>query len=232
MVGAYRYHANFLEHHTMDGRELMVRALQPGEAHTVADLFARLSPQSRYWRFFGTKHALSVDDLRRLTAVDPDTHLALAVVASDGRPATLAIARCVRDSPTDPCAEVSLAVADAYQGRGLGRLLLAHLVLAAQERGITRLSLLLMPDNTRMRTLLAQPNWSVRFARDHELLIAELPVPEVARLLRHDAAGVGELVAELFRVVAEGIVAVPLSAGLAASDLWWRRTRAMLPGRS
>src|SRR5207245_4362935 len=97
----------------------------------------RLSPTSRYRRFLSAKDHLTDREWRYFTEVDGINHFALGAVRhADGQEEGLGVARFIRliDRPT--VAEPAVVVADPWQRKGLGRLLLARLVAAASERGI------------------------------------------------------------------------------------------------
>jgi N-acetylglutamate synthase-like GNAT family acetyltransferase len=86
-----------------------------------------------YRRFFSVHPVLSPVEIRRFTHVDYVDRLAL-VVEEDDR--LIAVGRYER-LPESSDAEVAFVVADACQHRGIGALLLQHLVVAALKAGIT-----------------------------------------------------------------------------------------------
>jgi GNAT superfamily N-acetyltransferase len=136
-----------------DGREVLIGPLRPADARLLAEAFERLSEESRRLRFLGPKTSLSRSDLRYLTDVDGHDHVALAATDPlSGR--GVAIGRFVRD-PRDPeRAEVALTVADDWQRRGLGKLLLSRLTERAREEGVKRFIALVSTDNRNMQNLL------------------------------------------------------------------------------
>ena len=78
-----------------------------------------------------------------LARVDPDQ--SFAVVAA-GRTEIRGVARYDRElNPRD--AELSVLIEDAWQARGLGKLLLAHVVVEAKRQGITRFIVNVLGDN-------------------------------------------------------------------------------------
>jgi acetyltransferase len=71
--------------------------------------------------------------------VDYSRDMALAATTMLGGGETLiGVARYVRDRDNQ-AAEFALVVADSWQGRGIGRRLLAKLIEAARRRGVQRL---------------------------------------------------------------------------------------------
>lgn len=127
----------------MDG--IVLRPLLAGERSAVLEVFAGLSERSRRLRFLGSKPRLLESDLRYL--VDVGCCGREAVVATEhetGR--VLGIARFVRDRDA-PEAEIAFEVVDDFQGRGLGKQLVAELRALALEQGILRFRALIAHGN-------------------------------------------------------------------------------------
>jgi len=124
---------------------VVLRSLQYGERTPVLEVFAGLSERSRRLRFLGSKPRLLQRDVDWL--VDVGCCGREAVVAVDqemGR--TVGIARFVRDASA-PEAEIAFEVVDEWQGRGIGRRLVAELRLLAREQGILRFRALVAHGN-------------------------------------------------------------------------------------
>lgn len=118
-----------------DGARIAIRPLEPDDRTALAEGFARLSPESRYRRFFGPMAQLRERDLDYLTRVDHHDHEAL--VATDAATGDgVGVARYVRIGPD--VAEPAIVVADDWQGRGVGRHLLEALAERAQAEGVHR----------------------------------------------------------------------------------------------
>lgn len=114
-----------------DGRRVRVRPIRPHDTALLQRFFAGLSERSRYQRFMQYVSELSPAMLARLTRVD--YHRELALLALDGDE-LIAVGRYAPDVDGRD-AEFALVVADAWQGKGLGRLLLERLVSAARTAG-------------------------------------------------------------------------------------------------
>ena len=112
-------------------RGITVRPLRPGESETIQAVFDRLGPRSRRLRFGGAKIVLLPSDLELLSRVDGEHHVLVAIV--DGE--AVGVARLVRHGDVG---EVAFAVADDYQGHGVGTVLVDRLAEDARAAGITR----------------------------------------------------------------------------------------------
>lgn len=177
-----------------DGSHIVIRPIEPDDRDGLAAGFERLSPDSRYRRFFGPTQRLRERDLDYLTRVDHRDHEALvAVDASSGE--GVGVARYVATGPG--VAEPAMVVADDWQGRGVASRLLDALVERAVDAGVERFEAPVLADNhTAVQALSRLGDTTVRRGgREVELLI-ELPTGRGARpgariqpLLREFAAG-------------------------------------------
>jgi acetyltransferase len=132
-----------------DGRTVQVRPIRPEDAALELAFFNGLSERSRYHRFMQHLPQLSPRMLARFTQLDYDRELAL-VALSDGR--FVAVGRYA-PNPDGRSAEFALTVADDWQGKGLGRALLARLCDAARAAGYEALYGHILADNRDMLDL-------------------------------------------------------------------------------
>jgi hypothetical protein len=70
-----------------DGVVVSLRPIGPGDRGAVGQLFARLTPESRFRRFLSPKPGLTARDLSYFTDVDHVDHV--AIVAVDERSGTI-----------------------------------------------------------------------------------------------------------------------------------------------
>ena len=141
-----------------DGTLATLRLVRPDDREQIARGFERLSPEARYRRFFAVKTALSPAELDYLTHVDGQDHVALCAVHihRDGRELGLGLARMVRLADDPQVAEAAIVVMDDQQNKGLGRILLARLQEAAQQRGIQAFRCTVLADNPPAMALLRE----------------------------------------------------------------------------
>ncbi|HEX4527047.1 MAG TPA: GNAT family N-acetyltransferase [Gaiellaceae bacterium] len=126
---------------------ITIRPLRRGDREAVQAVFDGLGPQSRRLRFGGAKNVLLASDLELLSRVDENHHALVAYV--DGEP--VGIARLVRDGKV---AEVAFAVADHWQHRGIGTVLVERLAADARAAGIECFRADVAPGNTASQALM------------------------------------------------------------------------------
>jgi len=123
-----------------DGRRVIVCPVDPRDAPAEQAFIGALSQDSRYRRFHFGLRELPPDMLRAMTEIDQRLHVAL-VARNAAAPGTLvADARYVRDEDDGgDSAEFAVAIADAWQGAGLGREMLRRLAVHAGRHGVRRI---------------------------------------------------------------------------------------------
>ncbi|MDF1727745.1 MAG: GNAT family N-acetyltransferase [Sulfitobacter sp.] len=140
-----------------NGERVLLREIGPADRPLLRDGFARLSDQSRFFRFLGAHGPLSEDELDQFTEENNADHFAIGAVAigteADLPLATARFVRIVKDSTE---AEIALTIIDSHQRLGLGSILLRTLSEEAQSRGFTRLLALLHQRNSGMAALLGR----------------------------------------------------------------------------
>ena len=120
----------------VDGVELVLRPIRPEDAQLELEFVEALSPQSRRMRFQSGLRTLTPAMLARFTQIDYDREMALVAVENDaGRTREVGVARYIRLPDGESC-EYAIAIADEWQGRGLGYAMMKRLIEVARERGI------------------------------------------------------------------------------------------------
>jgi acetyltransferase len=133
-----------------DGTVLHVRPIMPEDAELERDFVHGLSEQTRYYRFFYRLHELTPAMLARFTQVDYDRELALVALAEKGgKPEIVGVARYI-GNPDHESAEFAVVAADAWQGRGVGWVLMQRLIDCARTRGLKRLEGAVLRSNQNM----------------------------------------------------------------------------------
>lgn len=120
-----------------EGTAVLLRQIRPQDRDRLAAGLRELSPESRELRFHTDLRELTEEQLAYLTEVDHVDHEAIVAIDLDrpGHPG-VGVARFIRDPFARGVAEVTITVADRYQGRGAATLLLGALAARAREEGI------------------------------------------------------------------------------------------------
>jgi RimJ/RimL family protein N-acetyltransferase len=132
-----------------DGAEFLLRPVLPGDAERF-ERDGSFSRETLYRRYQGG--APTQSRLAYLFEVDYVGHF-VWVVTDGAEGPVIADARFIRDEGDPGSAEVALTVADAYQNRGIGTLLLGALAVAALVDGIKRFHARVLADNPPARVL-------------------------------------------------------------------------------
>lgn len=172
MAEQRHFTADYVEHAELrDGTRVRLRLLRPDDKGRLRAGFERLSAESRYARFLGSKTALTDEELDYLCDIDQETHFALGATrdsaSEDDFDTGLGIARFIKLPDEHATAEAAVAVADEAHGRGLGKLLFLRLCAAAAERGIERFRCDVLGSNHGMAALIA------RIAPDRTIEVGE-----------------------------------------------------------
>jgi RimJ/RimL family protein N-acetyltransferase len=135
----HRYPAELLDVIRLTyGERVVIRPVLPQDRELMVAFFHDLSADSRCNRFMHPVSEPSPELLRAFTQVDYANHVALvAEVFVDGRESVIGEARYVRAADAS-LAEVSLSVADLWQGKGLAKLMLTRLEHHAAAAGVRR----------------------------------------------------------------------------------------------
>jgi RimJ/RimL family protein N-acetyltransferase len=139
--------------------DLWVRPIRATDQDALLDLFERLSPLSRMRRFLAPKPKLSRRELAYLSDVDHRRHEALVVIAPGG--AFVGVGRYACGPGEHEVADLAFAVADAWQGRGIGSALAPLVLERAWANGILRVQGSTLADNRPARRLLARLGFTV-----------------------------------------------------------------------
>ena len=143
-----------IDTHLNDGIPVCIRPVRKDDEQRLKDGIAKLSPQSRYLRFFSGMREAPPQVIKALVTVDGHNHIAWGALRNDlpGSPA-LGVVHAFRDKDDPDTAEFSVAVIDEYHGRGLARLLTAVLLLDCQREGLEHLAVNILPENRPALTL-------------------------------------------------------------------------------
>ena len=156
-----------------DGSTAHIRPARPADARIIEDYLIGLSPETRRLRFWS--QAIDVRTLAR-SMVDNDyvNRLTLIVLhgGDDGR--MIGGAQYIRMNGNR--AELSISVADQYQGHGIGSILLGQLAQAAAANGVVMFVAEVLPENHNMVDVFRASGFPVSIRAVSGKIDVELPI--------------------------------------------------------
>jgi acetyltransferase len=121
------------------GQSVTLRTLRREDVDIEAAFLSGLSPESRHNRLLGGMIKITREYVERLTTIDYSRDMALAAVLMiEDREVLIGVARYVLEPEGRAC-EFALVIADAWQGRGIGRRMMEKLIAVARGRGLERI---------------------------------------------------------------------------------------------
>lgn len=161
-----------------DGTPVRFRPIEVDDAVLLREGLDRLSDRSRRLRFHSAVTSLSDAQLRHLVDVDHhDQEALIADVLQGDEYVGVGVARYARAGREDDAPEFAMVVEDAWQGRGVGRLLLRALFVAARHNGFERLTAEVLAENDRMLRLLREEARAVTLRREGSAFHVTLELP-------------------------------------------------------
>lgn len=148
-----------------DGTAVCLRPVHPDDAPRLQDLFAQLSPQSRFFRFLTYWRELALERAEYLANVDCQSRMGFVATRSRGDEEEIigiASYACV-PPPEERAAEAAIVVDDRYQGMGLGTALLHRLVAYARACKICTFIGTVHSENVRMLEWIANSGLCIRW---------------------------------------------------------------------
>ncbi|MGK5675445.1 bifunctional acetate--CoA ligase family protein/GNAT family N-acetyltransferase [Micromonospora sp. URMC 106] len=142
-----------------DGSTVQLRPIRPSDGPGIVAMHSRFSERTRYLRYFSPYPRIPERDLHRFVNVDHRDREAFVVLVGDR---IVAVGRYERLGPEAPDAEVAFVVEDAYQGRGIGSVLLEHLADAAGRSGIATFVAEVLPANGAMLRVFSDFGYQVQ----------------------------------------------------------------------
>jgi acetate---CoA ligase (ADP-forming) len=163
-----------------DGSTVTVRPIRAEDESELSRFFSALSLESLVFRFFGVANA----DAMAKTFAHVDYRSRYGIVAIAGTLGEV-VGHAMFAEIAPRKAELALAIANAYQGLGLGTILLGQLAEAAAAEGIDVLEAIIKPDNHLMLGMLRESGFPVHARSEPGEVHAELPTTLTAEGLKH-----------------------------------------------
>lgn len=139
---------------TRNGRELLLRNIDPNDADALRRGFSGLTPEEVRMRFLHPINELTEQVAARLCNINPATEIAFVLLdpGAPDAPTLRAVARAYID-PATLVAEFAIVVHHDFAGQGLGTLLMRRLIEACRTRGVVEIWGHVLNDNSAMLEL-------------------------------------------------------------------------------
>lgn len=151
---------------TRDGRELLLRAIEPGDVAALQRCFSRLSPEDIRRRFLHAMSELPAPMAQRLCQVDPALETAFVLMDESVTPAEMRGVGRIYVDPSADNAEFSVLVERDWSRLGLGALLMQRLVDDCRRRGLYELWGYVLQENRPMLQLCKELGFTQRAIPD------------------------------------------------------------------
>jgi acetyltransferase len=158
---------------TKDGTPVTIRPIRPEDEPAMVRFHETLSERSVYLRYFhlmNLEQRIQHERLTRICFLDYDREIAL--VAQTHEHEILGVGRLTKIQGTSE-AEVAVLISDKWQGRGLGKELLARLLIVGADEKLTRLTADILPDNRDVMRVCEKLGFSLKHSLDDEVVHAE-----------------------------------------------------------
>jgi acetyltransferase len=164
-----------------DGNTVTIRPIRPEDEPILVRFHETLSERSVYLRYF---HLMNLEQrtqherLTRICFIDYDREMAL--VAERRNPETgeseiLGVGRMMKIHGTTE-AEVAVLISDKWQGRGLGKELLARLLIVGADEKLSKLTADILPDNRDVMRICEKLGFTLKHSLDDEVVRAEFKI--------------------------------------------------------
>jgi acetyltransferase len=155
-----------------DGSEVLIRPIRPEDEPMLVNFHATLSERSVYLRYFhlmNLPQRVAHERLTRICFIDYDREMAL-VAERQGE--ILGVARLTRMLGTND-AEVAVLISDHIHGRGLGKEMLARLVIVGGDEKLGALKADILPDNRDVMRICEKLGFTLHHSVEDEVVKAE-----------------------------------------------------------
>jgi len=155
-----------------DGGEVTIRPIRPEDEPAMVHFHETLSERSVYLRYFhlmNLSQRVSHERLTRICFIDYDREMALV---AERQHEILAVGRLTKILGTND-GEVAALVSDKYQGHGLGKELLARLLLVAADEKLSRVKADILPDNRDIMRICEKLGFSLHHSTEDQVVKAE-----------------------------------------------------------
>jgi acetyltransferase len=163
------------------GGSINIRPIRPEDEPCMVKFHETLSERTVYLRYFhlmNLEQRTQHDRLTRICFIDYDREMALVAERRNpesGEIEILGVGRMTKILGTSE-AEIAVVISDQWQGRGLGKELLARLLIVGADEKLTKLTADILPDNREVMRVCEKLGFTLKHSLDDEVVRAEFTV--------------------------------------------------------
>lgn len=167
----------------LNGEMVILRPLRPEDAALYPDFLAKVTNLDLRLRFFSAIRELSPQMIDKLVHYDPNNAMAFVALDADGK--LLGVVR-LHDDEKHETGEFAILLRSHLKGRGLGWLMMKHMIAYAKEHGLKAVQGQVLAENTTMLQMCGELGFHSRHDPDDpgiyhvELPLADVPAEAVA----------------------------------------------------
>ena len=170
-----------LERHVTlrDGTKVFLRPLTPEDARLYPDFLSEVTEEDLRLRFFAPMRQVSPVLIDKLIHYDPKTAMAfIAIEEATGK--MLGVVR-LHDDNGGESAEFAILVRTRLKGRGLGWLMMKHMIAYARDKGLGHVRGQVLAENSSMLTMCEELGFHIKDdPEERGVKQVDLPLHELA----------------------------------------------------
>lgn len=156
-----------------DGCEVLLRPIKPEDEPLVIELFKTFSAETMRLRFFQILKKINHHIVARYCNIDYDREIGIVAELSDESNRRLIGLATLIVQPDGKSGEISVVVGDPWQNKGVGTLLIDHLIKIGRDMGLKRLFGEFLAENTKIAHICRKKGFEIK-PIDEETCIAIL----------------------------------------------------------
>ncbi|MBI5863216.1 MAG: GNAT family N-acetyltransferase [Planctomycetes bacterium] len=141
----------------------------------MREMFYDLSHETIYQRFFATRKTMPHENIQGFCNIDYDREMTLVAVLRRRAIETAVGWASYTRNPDNQTAEAAFLVPDAWQGRGIGTLLMRRLTEIGEARGLSGFSAVVLTGNARMLRVFEKCGYAMQTTPRGE--VTEIRIP-------------------------------------------------------
>ena len=145
---------------SIDGKRVLIRPIKPVDEHLYGEFIDKLSPEDIRFRFLAPRKEFSHHLIARFTQIDYARAMAFVALNKD-QTKLYGIARLAAD-PDYTRGEYAIIVRSDLKGKGIGWILMRHLIRYAEREGLKDLSGDVLVENARMLEMCETLGFEIR----------------------------------------------------------------------